>query len=69
MEDIVIVAGLVCTNPVLVCAGHLEGRLAGVEFTRIQRCLGNESAAKLGSLSLKSSSAQPGRLKSFGLHG
>jgi hypothetical protein len=27
MEDIVVVAGRICTNPVLVYAGHLEGRM------------------------------------------
>jgi hypothetical protein len=58
MEDIVVVAGRVCTNPVLVYAGHLEGRDAGVEFTRMRRWPGDRGV-KLGSVRFAQAQAPP----------
>jgi hypothetical protein len=52
MEDMVVVAGRVCTNPVLVYAGHLEGRMPVLSL--LGCFVGMETAGvKLGSLSLK----------------
>jgi hypothetical protein len=52
MEDMVVVAGRVCTNPVLVYAGHLEGRM--LVLSLLGCFVGMETAGvKLGSHSFK----------------
>lgn len=56
MEDIVVVAGRVCTNPVLVYAGHLEGRLLVLSLLGCKGCCPDNRAGCKRSVRFRSSS-------------
>lgn len=58
MEDIVVVAGRVCTNPVLVYAGHLEGRLLVLSLLGCKGCCPDNHAGCKRSVRFRSSSAR-----------